>query len=85
MGIRILLLTLAILSVSNCFFPTQAEIDFTKLPAQTNMTFPEVMNYLNYPVETHHITTEDGYILTFFRIQAKNSGSIKSGLPVVYF
>ena len=36
-----------------------------------------------YPIETHAITTEDGYILTAFRIQAKGS-TIKSGKPVVF-
>jgi len=55
-----------------------------KLPAQTNQPFPQYVAALGYPVEAHNITTADGYINTFFRIQAKNSGSIKTGLPVVY-
>ncbi|KAL4468663.1 hypothetical protein ABPG74_005166 [Tetrahymena malaccensis] len=84
MGIKVIILTIALLSLSNCFFPTKTPVDLSHLPALTNMTFPEAMTYLNYPVETHYITTQDGYILTFFRIQAKNT-SIKSGLPVVYF
>jgi len=46
--------------------------------------FPDLVKALNYPVSTHKITTEDGYILTFFRIQAKNQTSFKSGLPVIY-
>jgi len=36
---------------------------------------PRVQDFVKaagYPVEAHKITTEDGYILTFFRIQAKN-------------
>jgi len=46
--------------------------------------FPDIIKPLGYPVETHKITTEDGYILTFFRIQAKSQTSFKSGLPVIY-
>lgn len=50
----------------------------------TFISFLDIVIALNYPVETHKITTEDGYILTYFRIQAKNQPSMKSGLPVVY-
>jgi len=46
--------------------------------------FADFVKALNYPVETHKITTEDGYILTFFRIQAKNQTEMKTGLPVIY-
>ena len=37
------------------------------------MGLVESARCLNYPVETHQITTEDGYRLTIFRIQAKGS------------
>lgn len=33
--------------------------------------FKEYVGLFNYPVEEHKITTKDGYILTYFRIQAK--------------
>jgi pimeloyl-ACP methyl ester carboxylesterase len=36
-----------------------------------------------YPWESHHITTEDNYILRAFRIQAKNT-QITNGKPVVF-
>jgi pimeloyl-ACP methyl ester carboxylesterase len=36
-----------------------------------------------YPVETHKITTEDGYILTVFRIQKKGT-KIVNGKPPVF-
>ena len=36
----------------------------------------------SYPLETHKVTTEDGYILTLFRLQSK--GSMLSGKPVVF-
>lgn len=39
------------------------------------------MSQLKYPLEEHTVTTSDGYILTLFRIQAKNT-QIRSGLPV---
>jgi len=50
----------------------------------TYVPFPTFVKAMNYPVQTHKITTEDGYILTFFRIQAKNQNAFKKGLPVVY-
>jgi hypothetical protein len=37
------------------------------------MSLIEYCNYYNYPVENHTIITEDGYILLYFRIQAKNT------------
>lgn len=33
----------------------------------------EYCAYFDYPVEKHYTTTEDGYILGLYRIQAKNS------------
>ena len=44
-----------------------------------------IMDYcrlFNYPIEAHKVTTEDGYILTIFRIQRKGS-LIKEGLSPV--
>lgn len=47
--------------------------------------FSEILaQYPNkYPWESHHITTEDGYILRAFRIQAKNT-QMTHGKPVVF-
>jgi hypothetical protein len=44
-------------------------------PVHTEASIPTPLyfDYFNYPYEEHFITTEDGYILKFFRIQAKNS------------
>jgi len=53
-----------------------------KIPPEANYHFSELVSTLSYPLETHDVTTEDGYILTYFRIQAKNS-QIRNGLPVV--
>jgi pimeloyl-ACP methyl ester carboxylesterase len=41
------------------------------------MNAPQIIAYWGYPVETHPVTTEDGYILTMFRIP-------KPGAPPVY-
>lgn len=53
------------------------------VPPAANQLFPQLVGGLGYPCEEHNITTSDGYINTYFRIQAKNT-AIKSGLPVVY-
>lgn len=37
------------------------------------MNFIEICHYHNYPVQEHHIITEDGYYLTIYRVQAKNT------------
>jgi len=50
----------------------------------TTPPLPELLKKLNYPHEVHYIITEDKYVLTFFRIQAKDQKWIKDGLPVVY-
>jgi pimeloyl-ACP methyl ester carboxylesterase len=52
------------------------------VPPEANYNFVELASSLNYPVEEHTVQTDDGYILTLFRIQAKNT-QIRSGLPAV--
>lgn len=49
---------------------------------------PEVLETYNYPYETHHVTTQDGYILTVYRVTGspntdvgRQNGTIK---PAVY-
>lgn len=44
--------------------------------------FTDYCKYYSYPVQTHTVTTEDGYILTLFRIQRKNT-IIKDGLKPI--
>lgn len=53
--------------------------------SEAKSDFPEYCQIFKYPVQTHTINTADGYILTFYRIQAKNQTSFKTGLPVIYF
>ena len=49
---------------------------------QATENFVDYVLRLNYPVEVHTVTTEDGYKLTVFRVQAKNT-KITEGKPVV--
>jgi gastric triacylglycerol lipase len=46
--------------------------------------FVTYCKFYNYPVQVHTINTDDGYILTYFRIQAKNQTTFKTGLPVLW-
>jgi len=55
----------------------------SRLPVEAFYNFTQYVSALNYPVEVHEIPTKDGYLLTFFRIQAKNT-EIQSGKPVVF-
>lgn len=52
-----------------------------KLEICTQSYFQKIVP--GYPIETHKVTTQDGYILTVFRIQAKGT-TIKSGKPAVF-
>ncbi|CAK72880.1 unnamed protein product (macronuclear) [Paramecium tetraurelia] len=47
-----------------------------------NLNFVKYCKYFNYPVEEHVIQTEDGYLLTYFRVQAKGTKMV-SGKKVV--
>ena len=38
---------------------------------ESDLYFTDYCTYLNYPSESHRVETTDGYLLTFFRIQAK--------------
>ena len=49
---------------------------------EATLPFIDYCNYFSYPVESHRVTTQDGYILTLNRIQRKYS-SISPNLPVV--
>lgn len=50
---------------------------------EAKLYFTDYCKLYNYPVEKHHITTEDGYILTLFRIQRKNT-LIREGLKPIF-
>jgi pimeloyl-ACP methyl ester carboxylesterase len=51
---------------------------------EAKLYFTDYCKYFGYPVETHFITTDDGYILKFFRVQKKNTTIRKLGLTPIY-
>jgi gastric triacylglycerol lipase len=53
-----------------------------KDPCGDNL-FSDMVTSLGYPFESHHTTTDDGYILRLFRIQAKGT-KITPGKKVVF-
>lgn len=71
-GLALLIGAAVLASLSNCQIKLEC----------SSKIFTDLVTPLNYPVEEHKITTQDGYILRVFRIQAKNS-VITNGKPVV--
>lgn len=57
---------------------------FGTLHHETHLEFEDYVKYFQYPIEKHEVLTDDGYILTLFRIQAKFQLTFKKNLPVVY-
>ena len=51
---------------------------------EAKLGFTDYCKYFGYPVETHFNTTDDGYILKFFRVQKKNTTIRKLGLTPIY-
>lgn len=50
----------------------------------THRSFEEIVVAHNYPLETHYVTTKDGYILKVFRIFGKKGATQKTpGLPAI--
>ena len=47
--------------------------------------FPQYSKNLGYPVKSYNVITDDGYILTFFRLQKKGTTTFKQGLKPVIF
>lgn len=47
------------------------------------MPILEYCKYFEYPIEQHPIITEDGYILTYFRIQKKGSKIVAGKKPIL--
>jgi gastric triacylglycerol lipase len=65
------LLAALILVITECAHP------------EAKLEFLDYCKYYNYPAEKHTVITEDGYILTMFRIQKKGT-QIKAGLkPII--
>ncbi len=62
------LLQSTILIWSICFF-----LAFSANHPEAKLEFEKYCTYFKYPYQKYEVTTEDGYILTVFRIQKKNT------------
>ena len=56
---------------------------FSDSHPESTLSFPDYCKFYKYPVEEHTVNTEDGYILTYFRMQTRNTTSFRT-LPVVF-
>ena len=65
------------LAFSSQFLPNLNDVH-----PEATLPFINYCQYFNYPIESHRVTTSDGYILTLNRLQRKYS-QITPGLPVV--
>ena len=45
---------------------------------EAEMTVPQIIRRWKYPVETHHVTTRDGYNLALHRIPRGSNGNIRA-------
>jgi len=54
------------------------------IPADAFKTIPELIGSFGYSNEIHHIQTDDGYIITAFRISSPNNVGKAKGQPVLF-
>uniref|UniRef100_A0A7S3I9Z9 Lipase n=1 Tax=Fabrea salina TaxID=342563 RepID=A0A7S3I9Z9_9CILI len=73
MGGELLFLVLALLSNLSLAEPPEAKMSFT-----------EVCDYYGYRAESHQVTTQDGYILTLFRVPGLKNETLKKEKPAVF-
>eukprot|EP01017_Pseudomicrothorax_dubius_P009057 TRINITY_DN1301_c0_g1_i1.p1 TRINITY_DN1301_c0_g1~~TRINITY_DN1301_c0_g1_i1.p1 ORF type:complete len:406 (-),score=107.78 TRINITY_DN1301_c0_g1_i1:151-1368(-) len=68
------------------FIVDKAKEAFDDFVENGDVTLPmkKYLARLKYPVEVHDVTTNDGYILTLFRIQAKGSSIVAGKTPVLF-
>ena len=57
----------------------------TEWHPEAKLSFVDYCQNLNYSVQQHTINTKDGYILTYFRLQAQNTTIFRSDLPIILF
>jgi hypothetical protein len=77
---KFLLTVLAVITAATAFHIQTKKAEHH----EAKLNFTEYCKYFGYPVETHFITTDDGYILKFFRVQKKNTTIRKLGLTPIY-
>lgn len=59
---------------------TNTEIAITR----RDLNFTKLVNYDRFESETHTVTTEDGYILTLYRVKSPNCSELKDSEPIVF-
>lgn len=52
------------------------------LHPEAKLSFLDYCKHFKYPAESHQVVTQDGYVLTLFRIQKKGS-SFRTGLKPI--
>jgi len=63
-----------------CFATCCARVaNFRGIPPEAKMNTSQMIRYFGYPVEEHHVTTEDGYILSLQRIPKGKKGVPPNG------
>lgn len=55
----------------------------TRPHPESKLYFTDYCTYFQYPSESHQVQTDDGYLLTFFRIQAKNSNITEVSIIII--
>ncbi|XP_066998920.2 lipase 3 [Anabrus simplex] len=61
----------------------ESEFDLRARDPDTDLTTPELIAKYGYPVESHTVQTEDGYILTLHRIPYGKKSSSRTNRPPV--
>jgi hypothetical protein len=51
---------------------------------ESKLYFTEYCEYYKYPSQKHEVTTDDGYVLTFFRVQAKHTKTFRQVRKTIY-
>eukprot|EP01094_Clydonella_sp_ATCC50884_P023669 TRINITY_DN5737_c0_g1_i1.p1 TRINITY_DN5737_c0_g1~~TRINITY_DN5737_c0_g1_i1.p1 ORF type:complete len:428 (+),score=111.39 TRINITY_DN5737_c0_g1_i1:77-1285(+) len=75
---------LALLLVAAACVLSAASAQLHPVDPDANRNFTEIITSKGYPCETHYVTTEDGYILTVFRMPYGAAGPSSSPRPAVF-
>ena len=60
------------------------QVSLSAVHPEAKLEFEQYCAYFKYPYQKYEVTTEDGYILTVYRVQRKGS-TIVEGLKPIYF
>ncbi|EAR88106.2 Ab-hydrolase associated lipase region protein (macronuclear) [Tetrahymena thermophila SB210] len=84
MNYKTLLIALCLFAICTCDLSyLRMDDQNVALPSpDRNLPTAEYLAYHKYPLEVHYVTTEDGYILKYNRIQAKKSKIVSGKKPI---